>query len=208
MASHVTELTLNHHLALEIAKHPEQTYFATLMESQPQFSASNLLADLHSETEYWMALLSDLDGKTFLETLQGARNAFDALKHEKEILKALEKALDAHGKGDWEEASKLYNRTLSEMWFAISDWNSAIQETADESPLDHYYPSQAERRKQDIEEPPRSSDEELRGIAPHLFHIYRNLDRLFCIGQEIAGRQRVCLTNYMQARQERKNREA
>jgi len=193
---------------LEIDKHPEHTYFATLLESQPQFSASNLFAELHSETEYWMALLSDLDGKTFLRALEGARHTFDALKHENRILRHLEKALDAHGKGDWEEACKGYSRTLSEMWFAISDWGSALQETADEGPLDHYYPTQAERRAKNIEEPARSSDEDLQEIAPHLFHIYRNLDRLFCIGQELAGRQRVCLINYLQAREAHKSQEA
>src|SRR6266700_982470 len=204
--THTTTLSLNDHLALEIARHPEHTYFATLIESQPQFSASNLLEELLKETEYWKVLLSDVDSETFLKTLQGARHAFDALQHERKLLALVERALDAHGRGDWEEATKLYSKALHDSWYTISDWGSAIHETTDDTPLDPYYPSRTERRKQDIEEPPRSSYEEISQIAPYLLRIYHNFDRLYCIGQEIAQRQRVCLTNYMQALEERNSR--
>jgi len=35
-------------------------------------------------------------------------------------------------------------------------------------------------------------------ISPDLFRIFRNTDRVFCVGQELIQRQMTCLSNYMQ----------
>ena len=71
------------HLELEIAQHPERSFFTTLMASHPQFSADALRAELGSETEYWVKLLANpTDGTSFLQALEGIRHVLDALKHE------------------------------------------------------------------------------------------------------------------------------
>lgn len=193
--------TLNDHLELEVNKHPDRSYLTTLTNSQPQFSASNLFAEAESEAEFWMACLT-ADGKTFLEAFRGNQHAFDALKHEHGALKDIERAIALHGKGAWAEASIRYGKAISDLHFALSDWNFAIHEYADDSPFDPYYPGKEERVKYDIEEPPRTSYEDMRQIAPFLFRIYRNLDRLFVIGQEITQRQIACLMAHTQVLEE------
>ncbi|SRR5579884_147106 len=196
MATHA--LTFNAHLELEIGKHPERTYLATLLNSQPQFSIDNLQADIQTEAEHWMEMFSGSDGKSFLEVFKSVEHVFDALKHEGDALKDVQRGLDAQKAGEWGEASKNYSSALSDLHFAISDWNFAIHHMADDSPFDPYYPSKAEREKHNIEEPPRASYEDMREISPLLFRIYRNIDRVLCVGQELAQRQFSCLTAYMQ----------
>jgi hypothetical protein len=195
----IQALSVNDHLELEIGKHPERTFFATLLESRPQFSVDWLLAEVQAETEYWVTLLANpKNGKTFLQNLEGIRHVFDALKHEDSALKDVAYGVTAHSKGDWAEASTYYCKAMSDLHFAHSDWNFAIHELADDTPFDPYYPTKAERVKHNIEDPPRSSDSDMCEVAPGLFRIHRNVDRTFCLGQELVQRQITCLTNYMQ----------
>ncbi len=194
----VHALSFNGHLELEIGKHPERTYLATLLKSQPQFSIDNLQAEIQTEAEHWMTMFSSSDGKSFLQVFEIVEHIFDALKHEGNALKDVEKALAAHKQAEWGEASKYYGSALSDLHFAVSDWNFAIHEVADDCPFDPYYPSKAEREKHNIEEPPRASYEDMREISPLLFRIFRNVDRVFCLGQELVQRQMTCLTIYMQ----------
>jgi hypothetical protein len=194
----VHALTFNGHLELEIGKHPERTYLATLLKSQPQFSIDNLQAEIQAEAEYWMTMFSGSDGKSFLEVFKSVEHVFDALKHEGDALKDVQRGLDAHKAGEWGEASKYYGSAIGDLHFAISDWNFATHEIADDSPFDPYYPSKAEREKHNIKEPPRASYEDMREISPMLFRIFRNVDRILCLGQELVQRQITCLTIYMQ----------
>lgn len=198
MTTNIRALTMNEHLDLEIGKHPERTFFATLMNSQPQFSIDYLNSEVQTEAEHWMASFSGSDGKSFLEVFKSVEHVFDALKHEGSSLKDVEKAITAHKQGEWGEASKYYGNALSDLHFAVSDWEFAIHEIADDTPFDPYYPSRAEREKHNVEEPPRASYEDMREVAPMLFRIFRNLDRMFCVGQELIQRQITCLTIHMQ----------
>ena len=191
--------SLNDHLELEIGKHADRSYVTTLLASQPQFSASNLIAELQAETEHWRSLVSSSGIETFLQTFDGIQHIFNGLKHENSALKDVEKALTAHGKHEWAEAGVLYGKAISDLHFALSDWTFAIHSVADDSPFDPYYPTKAEREKHQFEDPPRASYEEMREVSSYLFRLYRNLDRVFCIGQEITQRQITCLTNYMLA---------
>lgn len=189
---------VNEHLELELSKHEERSYLSTLLASRPQFLASNLSAELQAETERWMPLLSTASAETFLQTFEGIKYVFDALKHESRALTDIEKAIVAQGKHEWAEAGTFYGKAVSDLHFALSDWTFAIGQIADDSPFDPYYPTKAERAQHGVEDPPRSSYKEMCGTSASLFQIYRNLDRVFCIGQEIAQRQITCLTNYMQ----------
>lgn len=194
--------SLNEHLELEIGKHPERTYIATLLASRPQFSPDHLITEVQAETAYWMSLLTEADSDAFLQTFEGVRHAFEALKHEASALKDVERALAAHGKGEWAEAGVFYYKAISDLHFAISDWTFAIHEVADDTPFDPYYANKEERKKHNIEDPPRSSYEDMREVSPHLFRLYRNLERVFCIGQELMQRQITCLTSYMHLAEE------
>jgi hypothetical protein len=189
--------SLNDHLELETEKNPNRSYFAILRGNQPQFSIGNLQADIQAEAEYWMTMLPGSDGKSFLQVFESVQHVFDALKHEGNALKDAEKALDAHKQAEWGEASKYYASALSDLHFAISDWNFVIHEVGDDSPFDPYYPSKAEREKNNTEEPPRASYADMCEISPLLFRIFHNIDRLFCVGQELVQRQMTCLTVYM-----------
>ena len=191
-------LTFNAHLELEMGKHPERTYLAALLNSQPQFSIENLRAEIQAEAEYWMTLFSSSDGKSFLEVFKSVEHVFDALQHEGRALDDVEKGLGAHKIGEWGEASKHYASALSDLHFAVSDWHFAIHEVADDTPFDPYYPTKEERAKHNIEEPPRASYEDMCEVSPLLFRILRNVDRVLCLGQELAQRQITCLTVYMQ----------
>jgi hypothetical protein len=195
-------LSLNEHLELEMAKHPDRSYFATLLASQPQFSPNNLQAEIQGETEYWMSMLNGADAPSFLQTFEGVRHAFDALKHEASALKDIEKAMVAHGKAEWAEAGICYGKAVSDLHFALIDWSFAIHEVADDTPFDPYYPTKAEREKRNVEDPPRASYQDMCAVSPYLFRIYRNMDRIFCIGQELVQRQITCLTTYMQLAEE------
>jgi hypothetical protein len=185
------DLSLNGHLELETEKNPQRSYFATLRGSRPQFSSDNLLAEVQAETEHWMTQLTSTEAASFLQALGGTQHVFDGLQHEARALKDITKALAAHGKGEWGEASRYYGNALSDLHFAMHG-------TANDTPFDPYYPTKEERARHNIEEPPRASYEEMREVSPDLFRIFRNLDRVFCIGQEIVQRQMTCLSNYMQ----------
>ena len=192
----------NEHLDLEIQKHPERLYETKLLASQPQFSAVNLRSEVQAEAEYWKEVLTTMDVASLLETFKGIEHVFDALKHESDALGDLGKALVAHGKKEWADASILYQRTLSDLHFALSDWSFAAHEVADDSPFDPYSSTKEEREKHDIGEPPRSSYADMRAISAHLFRLYQNVDRVLCVGQEITQRQITCLSKYMQAAEE------
>jgi len=195
-------LSVNDHLELELSKNLPRTFLSTLLDSRPQFSVDMLNVEVQAETEYWVTLLANpKDGKTFLQTLEGIRHVFDALKHEDSALKDVAMGVTAHSKGDWAEAANYYCRAMSDLHFAHSDWDFAIQELPDDTPFDPYYPMKAERKKHEIEDPPRSSYADMCEVAPSLFRIYRNIDRVFCLGQELVQRQITCLTNYMQEAQ-------
>src|SRR5262249_42894090 len=137
-----TTQAFNDHLELEIGKHPDRTFFATLQTSRPQFSVDMLMAEVQTETEYWVTLLANpKNGKSFLENLEGIRHVFDALKHEDSALKDVAKGIASHSKGGWAEAAAYYCKAMSDLHFAHSDWSFAIQEVADDTPFDHYYPT-------------------------------------------------------------------
>lgn len=192
-------LNMNDHLKLEISTHPDRTYLATLLDSHPQFSVDNLQAEVQTEAEYWMTMFSSSDGKSFLQVFESVTHIFDALKDEGDALKIVERALLAHKQADWGEASKYYGNAIGDLSSAVTDWRFAIHQIADDTPFDPYYPSRAEWEKHNIEEPPRSSYEEMREVSPLLFRILHNLDRVCCVMQELVQRQMTCLTNYMQA---------
>jgi hypothetical protein len=197
-------LSLNGHLELEMSKYPDRTFFATLLNSQPQFSADNLIAEIQAETEYWITRLANpKNGTTFLQALEGIRHVFDALKHEDKALKDVAKGIAAQGKGEWAEAATYYCKATSDIHFALSDWGFAIHELADDTPFDQYYPTKELRAEHNIEDPPRASYADMCEVAPDLYRLYRNFDRVFCIGQELTQRQFTCLTNYMQAAEKR-----
>ena len=195
-------LRMNEHLDLDLVKHADRLYVQTLVASQPQFSSANLIAEVRAETEYWMQYLSSASPTMFLQSLTNVQHIFDALNHESNALKDVENAIVAHGKREWSEASVLYANAASDLHSAISDWQFAMHEVADDSPFDVYYPTQAQRKKRGIEDPPRASFEEMSEISTSLFRLYRNLDRVFCICQELTQRQISCLMQYMQAAEE------
>ena len=99
MSTHMQRVGM--HLELEIAHHPERSYFTTLMNSQPQFSVDALIAEVQSETEYWVKLLANpTNGTSFLQKLEGIRHVFDALKHENDALQLVAKGVIAQSKGE------------------------------------------------------------------------------------------------------------
>lgn len=192
----------NGHLELETLKNPGRSYFTILQNSHPQFSVDNLRAEIQVEAEYWMMMFAGKDGKSFLEVFEGVGHIFDALKHEGGALKDVERAMSAHERADWGEASNYYIRAISDLYNAVSAWGFAMHDIAGDTPFDPYYPQRAERQKHIIEEPPRASYHEMCEVSPLLLRILRNLDRLFCTGQELVQRQMTCLAIYMQKAEE------
>jgi hypothetical protein len=197
-------LSLNSHLELEMGKYPDRTFFATLLNSQPQFSADNLIATVQAETEYWMMYFTSIkNGKEFLQTFGGIHHVFDALKHETDALKDLEKALQLHSQGNWADAHKHYCSALMDLHFGFSEWRFAIGKIADETHFDPYHTTAEDRKRHaqqghTVEEPARASYADMQQVSPMLFRLYQNIDRTFCISQEITQRQITCLSNYMQ----------
>ena len=185
------------HLEQGVAQHPERT-FITLVNSHSQFSVDALRAELGSETEYWVKLLASLaDGTSFLQALESIRHIFDALKHEDNAMKDVTEGVAAQSRGEWNEAANYYCNAMGDLNSAHFSWSSAIHEIADDTPFDSYLPPEVIRQREGIKEPSRSSYADMSAVAPNLFRIHSNIDRTFCIGQELVQRQITCLTNYM-----------
>lgn len=184
-------------LTLQAGLHPERLYLATMQNASPQFSVDRLLEHVQTELVYWTGLLASPTGSAFLLTFEKVEHAIEALKQESIALKDILKAVEAHGIGAWADASNYYTRSVSDLQFAASSWCSALARISDETPFDHFRGTRAEREKYKRPEPPRQSLPEMQAISPMLFRIYQNIDRVFCLGVEIAQRQMLCLARYM-----------
>jgi hypothetical protein len=197
----MTEQTGNttDHQILQAGLHPERLYLATMQNALPQFSVDRLAEHVQAETVYWTGLLSTASaGSDFLLTFEQIEHAMNALSSESNALKDLGKAVEAHARCEWADASNCYTQAVTDLHFALGQWCYALCKIGDDTPFDHYYGTRAEREKHQIPEPPRQSLAEMQAVSPVLFRAYQNLDRLLCLGVEVTQRQMLCLTRYLQ----------
>src|SRR5258708_4261188 len=193
------EPTTNHQ-DLEMALHHDRSYFSTLLDAQPQFSAERLTEIVQTEILFWTNLLTTASaGPAFEMTFDNIEHAVDALRHESEAIKDVAKALQAHEAEAWADASNYYTRAVSDLYFAMSDWGFALGQIGDDTPFDHYRGTTEERKKHKTSEPPRASLEDMQQCSPYLMRCYQNMDRVCTINLELVQRQMTCLTNYMVA---------
>ena len=185
--------------ALQTVAHLDRVFLTTLRDQQPPFTLESLTQTLQHETAFWTAQVTHLlTGPAGWQALEQVRDVFDAFKHERDALSQLAPALEAHRCGEWAEASHLYRRVLTDLHFALMDWEFALDTIGEDTPFDAAWGTKTEREQEQIAEPSRISYSELLAISPLLFRVYRNMDRVCCLSLELTQRLMLCLSQFME----------
>lgn len=173
----------------------------TLTAATPQELLDQSNEAMKNEMAYWSNLLAS--ATNHIARYKDIRQCLEALEHESRATKDIAKAIQAENNGLHADACVCYARAQMDLHFALSSWTFAISEIADDSPLNPYNSTTAEREQykqehgKELEQPKRTSYPDLLKISALLHHVHLSTDRICCLGLSITQYQMHHLTAYL-----------